>query len=90
MNDIVPQYAAVGMSIGNTFASMMGFVAPTVAGVLLKTYGNSVSTWITVWLICGVIMLGGGLFYTLCSSADPLPWTVDDVDEKDDEKRALK
>ena len=39
MNDVVPPFAAVGMSIGNTLASIMGFVAPAVAGSLLKSYG---------------------------------------------------
>lgn len=39
VNDVVPAFAAVGMSIGNTFGSIMGFVAPAVAGFLLKNYG---------------------------------------------------
>jgi len=39
MNDVVPPFAAVGMSIGNTFASIMGFIAPAIAGFLLKSYG---------------------------------------------------
>lgn len=92
-NDVVPPYAATAMAIGNTFASIMGFVAPAIAGFLLKTFGNTVAIWNMIWLICACVLLGGGLFFTFCSSAEPVPWATDDGvsnDENNDEAVALK
>lgn len=86
VNDVVPAFAAVGMSIGNTFGSIMGFVAPAVAGFLLKNYGNTFAIWNSIWLICGCVITAGGLFYSFCSSADALPWTQDNDEEKNELK----
>ena len=92
-NDVVPPYAATAMSIGNTFGSIMGFVAPAFAGSLLKTFGNTVAIWNIIWLICAGVLFGGGVFFTCFSSAEPLPWATDDgiaLDDVDDETEALK
>ena len=40
INDITPQFAATGMAIGNTFGSIMGFIAPAASGHMLSNYGK--------------------------------------------------
>ena len=62
MNDVVPPFAAVGMSIGNTFASIMGFVAPAIAGSLLKSYGQTVFVGINSLTFSATHLLFGTQF----------------------------
>ncbi|XKL65604.1 hypothetical protein PGB90_009024 [Kerria lacca] len=74
--DIAPQHASVLMGISNTFATISGILAPSVAGYIVKN--KSRAEWTIVFCISGIIYLFGAAFYGIFASGELQWWAKED------------
>ena len=70
----------------NTIASTTGFISPSLAGSLLDHYGENSHTWGIIFGIAGVVLITGGIFYSIFASGEVQEWAK----TKDQEKAPLK
>ncbi|KAK7110181.1 hypothetical protein V1264_014101 [Littorina saxatilis] len=76
--DIAPKYAGVIFGISNTFATVPGFVAPIVIGIITKN--QTQAEWQTVFFIATTIYAVGALAYILLGSGELQPWARQEED----------
>ena len=72
--DLAPPYAGTLFGISNTLGNINGFLAPQVAGYIIRDNEYTIDGWSNVWLSCLVLQIFGGSFYAAVASADRQPW----------------
>ncbi|KAH9524749.1 hypothetical protein Btru_027702, partial [Bulinus truncatus] len=70
--DIAPRFAGIIFGISNTFATLPGFIAPTVIGYI--TTNQTQAQWQIVFYIASAIYAFGALFYIVFSSGEIQEW----------------
>ncbi|XP_055338854.1 sialin-like [Paramacrobiotus metropolitanus] len=98
--EMSPEFSGVLVSMGNTFGTTTGIIAPYVAGVLTNgPGGQTIENWRIVFLISAALYLLAAITYALFGSAEQQPWdptgknekvTVKIPDESDEEVMFLK
>jgi len=73
--DISPQYAGSLFGITNMVATIPGFLAPQLVGIITGDDEHEVSAWAPVWYMSVGINFFGGLAYALGASGDEQPWS---------------
>ena len=81
--DLAPPLAGTLTGITNTLADMNGFIAPQIAGYLIRDQEHSVAGWSNVWIMSLVLLIFGGIFYALTSSAEKQPWADEKMNATD-------
>jgi MFS family permease len=78
------------MGIANTFGSMPGFLSPNIAGILLDDSNSydMATGWNYIFIIAGVFLALGGVFYGVFAQADVQSWAIDET--KTDERLPLQ
>jgi len=71
-NDLCGPYAGIVFGIGNTFASIPGFVAPSLVGYL--TPNKTHEEWNIVFYITAAIYFIGGVVSVIFTSGELEPW----------------
>nr|XP_042911231.1 putative inorganic phosphate cotransporter isoform X1 [Parasteatoda tepidariorum]XP_042911232.1 putative inorganic phosphate cotransporter isoform X2 [Parasteatoda tepidariorum] len=71
--DMSPQFAGTLFGITNTAATLPGFLAPTLIGVILKS-GQTLNNWGIIFMMTSAIYFIVGIFYIIFASADLQPW----------------
>lgn len=71
--DLSSRYAGVLMGITNSFATIPGFLAPSVVGMLTEN-NNTREQWQIVFIIAAVVYLFGSLFYIIFGSGEEQKW----------------
>ena len=59
MNELCPTYAAAAFSIANTLGNISGTVLIQSLGLIMKTFGNTSSSWAIIFVAMGVFNLLG-------------------------------
>ena len=72
--DIAPPYAGTLFGITSTLANINGFLAPQLAGYLIRDKEYMINGWSNVWLSCVIMQFIGGSFYAAVASANRQPW----------------
>ncbi|CAL1548158.1 unnamed protein product [Lymnaea stagnalis] len=89
--DIAPQYAGIIFGLSNTFATLPGFIVPSVIGYI--TTDQTQSQWQTVFYIASAIYAFGALFFIVFASGEIQDWAVErtemEVVVKSNEQGAL-
>lgn len=78
--DIGPRYAGILMGITNSFATIPGFVTPSLTGYFTNN-DPSRAQYRKVFGIAAAVCAFGGIFYILFASGDVQPWN--DVNKRD-------
>ncbi|XP_064631101.1 sialin-like [Lineus longissimus] len=76
--DIAPKYAGILFGISNTAATIPGFLAPYVIGVLTNE-NQSEGQWRIVFYIAAGIYTFGALFYIIIGSGDIQSWAMEEI-----------
>lgn len=71
--DIAPNFAGTLMGITNTAATVPGFLAPQIVGILIAGE-QTVSRWQLVFWIAGIVYFVGNTFYIIFISGEQQPW----------------
>ncbi|XP_064103173.1 putative inorganic phosphate cotransporter [Macrobrachium nipponense] len=71
--DIAPNFAGTLMGITNTAATVPGFLAPQIVGILI-TGKQTVSRWQLVFWIAAIVYFVGNTFYVIFISGEQQPW----------------
>ncbi|XP_041361224.1 sialin-like [Gigantopelta aegis] len=72
--DIAPKFAGILLGITNTVATIPGFVAPIVVGVLTNHNETSGQWRIIFFISAGIILLGAAIF-ALLARGEEMPWS---------------
>lgn len=86
--DIAPNFAGILMGISNTIATIPGFLAPYVVGVLTDTE-NVRAGWQSVFYISASINLFGAIFFAIFASGEQQIWAVVNDDDEEEEESLL-
>ena len=70
--DIVPAYSGVIFGIGNTLASLAGFLGNIIAGKIVKQ--PVLAQWRILYIMFGIAYVLGGLVFLLFATAVPRKW----------------
>ena len=81
--DISPQYAGSLFGITNMVATIPGFLAPQLVGIITGDEEHQVSAWAPVWYMSVGINFIGGLAYALGASGDEQPWSKGSIPIRD-------
>ena len=81
--DLAPPYAGTLFGISNTLGNMNGFIAPQLAGYIIRDNEYTVDGWSNVWISCLVLQLFGGSFYAAVATADRQPWADEPMTIRD-------
>ncbi|KAK7111022.1 uncharacterized transporter slc-17.2-like [Littorina saxatilis] len=85
--DLSPRHAGVLYGISNTIATIPGFVAPIVIGII--THDQTQESWRWVFFLASLIYVIGCVFFFVLGSGDIQPWAVETEElevSPDDEK----
>ena len=63
MNELCPTYAAAAFSIANTLGNISGTVLIQSLGLIMKTFGNTSSSWAIIFVAMGVFNLLGKFLF---------------------------
>ena len=75
--------------ISNTIGNMNGFLAPQLAGYIIRDNEYTIDGWLNVWWTCLVLQIIGGSFYAAVASADRQPWADEQMTVKEQLKFEL-
>ncbi|KAH7641862.1 vesicular glutamate transporter 2.2-like [Dermatophagoides farinae] len=78
--DIAPRYASILMGISNGFGTLAGMLCPIVVNLMTKE--RTSTEWQDVFILAGVIHLGGVIFYGIYASGELQPWAEPPKDEQ--------
>jgi len=84
-NDIGGSYAGLVFGIGNSIASIPGFVVPYLVGVITKNQKRE--EWQIVFIITAVVYMIGLVVLLIFGSAKPEPWAVNQTVSASDERK---
>ncbi|XP_042865549.1 putative inorganic phosphate cotransporter [Penaeus japonicus] len=84
--DLAPNFAGTLMGITNTFATIPGFVAPQVVGMLISGH-ETIGRWRIVFWIAGIVYFIGNTFYIIFISGEQQEWN--DLDNPRDETKVI-
>ena len=59
VNELCPTYAAAAFSIANTLGNISGTLLIQSLGLIMKTFGNTNSSWAIIFVAIGVFNLIG-------------------------------
>uniref|UniRef100_A0A2C9LVA0 Major facilitator superfamily (MFS) profile domain-containing protein n=1 Tax=Biomphalaria glabrata TaxID=6526 RepID=A0A2C9LVA0_BIOGL len=76
--DIAPRFAGVIFGLSNTFATLPGFIAPTVIGYI--TTNQTQAQWQVVFYIASAIYAFGAVFFIIFSSGEIQEWAKEKQD----------
>ncbi|KAK0055306.1 sialin-like isoform X2 [Biomphalaria pfeifferi] len=76
--DIAPRFAGVIFGLSNTFATLPGFIAPTVIGYI--TTNQTQDQWQVVFYIASAIYAFGAVFFIIFSSGEIQEWAKEKQD----------
>ena len=65
---------------------MNGFLAPQLAGYIIRDNEYTIDGWSNVWWTCLVLQIIGGSFYAAVASADRQPWADEPMTVKEQMK----
>ncbi|XP_068248075.1 putative inorganic phosphate cotransporter [Palaemon carinicauda] len=71
--DIAPNFAGTLMGITNTAATVPGFLAPQIVGMLISGK-ETLPRWQLVFWIAGIVYFIGNTFYIIFVSGEQQPW----------------
>nr|XP_026696646.1 sialin [Ciona intestinalis] len=86
--DIGPRYAGILMGITNTWATIPGFAAPAVVGLLTEN-NPSRSQWRIVFYIAAGVYLTGTILYSLMATGEEQEWNRGKKKVELDQKQPL-
>ena len=88
--DLAPPFAGTLFGISNTIGNMNGFLAPQLAGYIIRDNEYTIDGWSNVWWTCLVFQIIGGSFYATVASADRQPWGDEPMTVKEQMQFELK
>ncbi|XP_063878516.1 sialin-like isoform X2 [Scylla paramamosain] len=71
--ELAPNFAGTLTGISNTVATIPGFLAPAVTGMIINNQ-QTLSSWREVFHVVSLIYIFGGTIYLIFMSADTQPW----------------
>ncbi|CAG0913241.1 unnamed protein product [Notodromas monacha] len=71
--DISPNFAGILIGFTNFAATIPGFVAPYVTGIITED-DETIENWATVFLICAAVFILSALFYGIFASGEEQEW----------------
>nr|XP_027199409.1 vesicular glutamate transporter 1-like [Dermatophagoides pteronyssinus] len=77
--DIAPRYASILMGISNGFGTLAGMLCPIVVNLMTKEKTHT--EWQDVFILAGIIHLGGVIFYGIYASGELQPWSEPSKDD---------
>ncbi|XP_029655219.1 sialin [Octopus sinensis] len=80
--DIAPNFAGTLMGISNTFATIPGFVAPSVVGAFTHIQ-DPYFGWLKVFYLSVSINVIGAVFYLIFASGEEQSWAQSDEEQKE-------
>jgi ACS family sodium-dependent inorganic phosphate cotransporter-like MFS transporter 6/7/8 len=83
--DIAPRYASILMGMSNGVGTLAGMFCPIVTNLMTKH--STAEEWEAVFLIAGLIHVGGVIFYAIFASGEKQPW-ADPPPEDDTSRRS--
>ncbi|KAI1729016.1 major facilitator superfamily domain-containing protein [Ditylenchus destructor] len=84
--DICPGQAGTVIGIGNTLSCFAGIFSPLITGWLTTT--GSREEWQAVFLVAGIILVAGAVFFAVFASGEVQPWSVGISEEMSHADRA--
>lgn len=71
--DVAPQYAGILMGLSNTFATIPGFISPSLTAMIVTRKDNA-SQWQIIFYIAACVYLFGAIMYSLLASGKRQKW----------------
>ncbi|KAJ8317628.1 hypothetical protein KUTeg_005532 [Tegillarca granosa] len=87
--DIAPPYAGILFGIGNSIASVTGFVSPVIVGVITQD-SQTREQWQIVFYIAASFYIFGAIFFVIFGSGDLQSWASQEVKEAEEQTFSIE